>query len=373
MVVDGFKELCFETTVDFTGGEFYDGEEAPVSLRYEKLFGYCQVCGSFCHKDEVCPLDEKNKKMSPERKQEGRDANGSWHEGGKHEDRARSYKGVVINGNAHNKERDGRDHYGKGKGKMVEEPEFKWINVSAKGNKKAYTSRGNYRGDGDASRNRPARREDTQGGVQNDQPREKKEYKGAREEAREEGEIRNAEERVVTMPSQKFQEELAKTQADGTEAISDPIEAEQGLVTVQGMVEDQGELDDEDVMDMDEIKAHLLENGIDMDAEDFMENCSEGEAEEVIKEGNGKDEEKVAFVEEEQGQIGGDAGKKHGLRKRLFKPALSTVGSSKMRVFNALASPRKRAVPKSGTRQGDTSKQTEIKGPLNPKSRQQKS
>ncbi|KAH0914285.1 hypothetical protein HID58_028731 [Brassica napus] len=175
------------------------------------------------------------------------------------------------------------------------------------------------------------------------------------------------------MPSQKFQEELAKTQADGTEAISDPIEAEQGLVTVQGMVEDQGELDDEDVMDMDEIKAHLLENGIDMDAEDFMENCSEGEAEEVIKEGNGKDEEKVAFVEEEQGQIGGDAGKKHGLRKRLFKPALSTVGSSKMRVFNALASPRKRAVPKSGTRQGDTSKQTEIKGPLNPKSGQQKS
>ncbi|RID49640.1 hypothetical protein BRARA_H00427 [Brassica rapa] len=356
-----------------SGGEFYDGEEAPVSLRYEKLFGYCQVCGSFCHKDEVCPLDEKNKKMSPERKQEGRDANGSWHEGGKHEDRARSYKGVVINGNAHNKERDGRDHYGKGKGKMVEEPEFKWINVSAKGNKKAYTSRGNYRGDGDASRNRPARREDTRGGVQNDQPREQKEYKGAREEAREEGEIRNAEERVVTMPSQKFQEELAKTQADGTEAISDPIEAEQGLVTVQGMVEDQGELDDEDVMDMDEIKAHLLENGIDMDAEDFMENCSEGEAEEVIKEGNGKEEEKVAFVEEEQGQIGGDAGKKHGLRKRLFKPALSTVGSSKMRVFNALESPRKRAVPKSGTRQGDTSKQTEIKGPLNPKSGQQKS
>ncbi|XP_013671649.1 uncharacterized protein LOC106376134 isoform X2 [Brassica napus] len=121
VVVDGFKELCFDTTVDFTGGKFYDGEEVPVSLRYEKLFGYCQVCGSLCHKDEVCPLDEKNKKRSPERKREGRDANGSWYEGGKHEDRARSYKGVVINGNVQNKERDGRDYYGKDKGKMVEE------------------------------------------------------------------------------------------------------------------------------------------------------------------------------------------------------------------------------------------------------------
>lgn len=49
VVVDAFKEICFETKVDFTGGEFYDGDqEVPVSLRYEKLFGYCQVCGSLC-------------------------------------------------------------------------------------------------------------------------------------------------------------------------------------------------------------------------------------------------------------------------------------------------------------------------------------
>ncbi|KAG2271553.1 hypothetical protein Bca52824_066108 [Brassica carinata] len=66
-------ELCFETTVDFTGGEFYEGEEVPVSLRYEKLFGYCEVCGSLCHKDDVCPLDAKNGKKSPEKKREGRE------------------------------------------------------------------------------------------------------------------------------------------------------------------------------------------------------------------------------------------------------------------------------------------------------------
>ena len=58
VVVDAFKELCFETTVDFAGGEFYESEEAPVSLRYEKLFGYCYICFSLCHKDEECPLHE---------------------------------------------------------------------------------------------------------------------------------------------------------------------------------------------------------------------------------------------------------------------------------------------------------------------------
>ncbi|CAF1724826.1 unnamed protein product [Brassica napus] len=81
VVVDAFKELCFETTIDFNGGEFYDGEEAPVSLRYEKLFGYCQVCGSLCHKGRRLSLDVKNTKKSPEKKREGREGNGVWHDG----------------------------------------------------------------------------------------------------------------------------------------------------------------------------------------------------------------------------------------------------------------------------------------------------
>ncbi|KAF2607443.1 hypothetical protein F2Q68_00045469 [Brassica cretica] len=56
VVVDGFKELIFETTLDFTGREYYEGEEVSVSLRYEKLFGYCKTCLSLCHKMEKCPL-----------------------------------------------------------------------------------------------------------------------------------------------------------------------------------------------------------------------------------------------------------------------------------------------------------------------------
>nr|VDD65012.1 unnamed protein product [Brassica oleracea] len=71
VAIDAFKEMCFETTVDFKGGEFYDGEEydgeeVVVSFHYENLFGYCKLCASLCHKEELCPLEPKNSKMSPE-------------------------------------------------------------------------------------------------------------------------------------------------------------------------------------------------------------------------------------------------------------------------------------------------------------------
>ncbi|XP_013614089.1 PREDICTED: uncharacterized protein LOC106320269 isoform X2 [Brassica oleracea var. oleracea] len=380
VVVDAFNELCFETTVDFTGGEFYDGEEAPVSLLYEKLFGYCQVCGSLCHKDEVCPLDVKNIKKSPEKKREGREGNGAWYDGGKYDDRARSYKGVVINGNANqqNKEREGREYYGKSKGKMGEETYSKWMKVSERGSKRAYTNRGTYRGDGEASRHRPARREDSRPGAKSGQirpssgqTREQQPQQDAREEVREEVEIRSAEESRAMPPSQAFQVELAKSQAEGTTVISDPIDVDQGLAAVHGMQEDHVDLEDEDVMDMDEIKAHLLENEIDMDAKDFLEKLEEEETKEVGKkqkeENNAQETDEVVFVEEEQGTLGGDAVKKPGLRKSLFKPSTGTAGSTKMRAFNALASPRKRAAERPGTRHGDTTNQAESKGASNPK------
>ncbi|KAF2575348.1 hypothetical protein F2Q70_00003529 [Brassica cretica] len=69
---------------------------------------------------------------------------------------------------------------------MVEESEFKWTKVPERGNKRAYTNRGNYRGEGDASRHRSARREDTRFGAQNEQAREQQGKRGVREEAQEE-------------------------------------------------------------------------------------------------------------------------------------------------------------------------------------------
>lgn len=98
VVVDAFKELCFETTVDFKGGEFYDGKEVMISLRYEKLFGYFPLSSSLCHKEERCPLGKKATQKNSERKRGIRENNGGWYDGGNYDDRARSYKGLVING-----------------------------------------------------------------------------------------------------------------------------------------------------------------------------------------------------------------------------------------------------------------------------------
>ncbi|WZZ61969.1 uncharacterized protein LOC106452113 [Brassica napus] len=145
--LDGYKELRFEITVDFKGGEFHDGEEALISLRYEKLFGYCHICFSLCHKTELCLLNPK----SLERKKESRDAIS-----GKQGDRARSYKGVVINGNSgyHDKEKEHIDYVGKGKGKMYEEPESKWVKVPERDNTRTSNNRYSGRGDEGGSRNR---------------------------------------------------------------------------------------------------------------------------------------------------------------------------------------------------------------------------
>ncbi|KAL0678478.1 hypothetical protein Bca4012_006459 [Brassica carinata] len=60
------------------------------------------------------------------------------------------------------------------------------------------------------------------------------------------------------------------------------------------------------------------------------------------------------------------------LIKQFDKTIIGTVGSTKMRVFNALANPRKRVGTKTGTRQGDNGKQLESKGPSNPKNDTQK-
>ncbi|KAG2244554.1 hypothetical protein Bca52824_093600 [Brassica carinata] len=131
------KQLWTSRVENFT-------REEAISLRYEKLFGYCPLCSSLCHKEEKCPL----LRSVAEKKREGREGNGGWYDGGKHDDRASSYKGVVINGNQNqqHKERDGRDYYGKGKGKMVEEADSKWVKVADRGNKGPFTNHGSFRG-----------------------------------------------------------------------------------------------------------------------------------------------------------------------------------------------------------------------------------
>ncbi|XP_009144946.2 uncharacterized protein LOC103868612 [Brassica rapa] len=392
VVVDAFQQLCFETTVDFKGGEYYEAEETLISLRYEKLFGYCPICASLCHTEANCPLAKPEVKMSPEKRRETREGNGGggWHEGGKHEDKARSYKGVVINGNTgyQQKERDGRDYYGKGKGKMIEENDSKWVRVAEKGNKGSSNNRGNYRGNGEAYRQRVPRREDSRviaqegrsrgvSGPVGDQQLLRGTHTEVQErkvvEAQEEGEIKAVEVSNQQLPSQTFQEELAKTQATGTKVISDAMDAERGIQVIQGLVGNKPAINEDKIMEMDEIREVFLANGIDMDAVDDLQECSEREMEEAMREldrageEDFQEDEALVLAEDDKVMAEDELEKKHGIRKRLLKPVEGTAVSTKMRIANALASPRKRTGAKTGTRQGEINKQLDTKGTSNPK------
>lgn len=113
---------------------------------------------------------------------------------------------MVINGQTgqHNKERDSREYYGKGKGKAVDAVDSKWGMVAEKGSRKPHIYYGSYRGDGEGSRYRNTRRDEgrsgaTGGGVGDqetrirpslDQSRESQRQKTTAPEAREEGEIK---------------------------------------------------------------------------------------------------------------------------------------------------------------------------------------
>ncbi|KAG2294238.1 hypothetical protein Bca52824_040907 [Brassica carinata] len=330
VVVDAFQELCFETTLDFKGGEFYEGEEATISLRYEKLFGYCPLCSSLCHKEEKCPLA---KKASPEKKREGREGNGGWYDGGKHDDRARSYKGVVINGNQNqqHRERDGRDYYGKGKGKMVEEADSKWVKVADRGNKGPFTNHRSFRGEGDGSRHRSSRREEprAEGQGHKGSNRSSSGQSGApKEVVQEEGEIKNPKESEKTLPL----------------VISDPMDAEEGLQMIKSLIVEPSTLEDDKVLYMDECRAICLEHGIDMDAADDLPDCSDGEFEEMLKEQD--DEEAIpADLENENMEV-----EKAHVKGDLLRLCL-----------------RKTKPAKVGTRHEDHSKHQEIKGTSNPK------
>ncbi|KAG2250787.1 hypothetical protein Bca52824_080923 [Brassica carinata] len=370
------EELCLETMVDFKGGEYYDNEEAAVFLRYENLFGHCKLCASLCHKEELCPLDDNNLKSSPERRRELREGNGAWTDGTKHEDRARSYKGAVINGQPgqQNKERDNRENYGKGKGKAVDVVDSKWVKVAEKGSRKPSTYYGSYRGDGEGSRYRNTRRDEgrsggTRGGVgdqeirarpSSHQPRDSHGQRTPVSAVREEGEIKGTGDDAAT---DEFQLELAKTQAEGSEAIIDTTEEEMGLIKLKGVMGQQEDIAADIDMEIEAIHASILENGEDVEVEDEFQTLSEEEAEQLA-EVDGQEE--LVSGDGNNATVADDMATRQSNRRRLLKP--STAGSNKMRMASSLLSPRKRAVAKVGIRQGDGGKPLERKGPSNPKS-----
>ncbi|KAL0647907.1 hypothetical protein Bca4012_046198 [Brassica carinata] len=215
VVVDAFKGLCFETTIDFKGGEFYASEEALVSLRYEKFFGFCDFCSSLCHKDEKCPLDPKNIKTSPEKSREMREGNGGWHE----------------------RERESRAYSGKRKGKVADDHDYKWVKTAERGHKRTSSYHGNSRGDAEGLHRRSSRREETTGAPQEETlAHVSKEFQAALAETQETGE----EEDVMEMD--EFQAALMEHGLD-TQAIDAlPVVSEEELEEMMAGYEEDDQL-----------------------------------------------------------------------------------------------------------------------------------
>ncbi|XP_013596613.1 PREDICTED: uncharacterized protein LOC106304768 [Brassica oleracea var. oleracea] len=177
-----------------------------------------------CHKTEKFPLTSFNPKKTVEIRDDSE---------GVFDDRARSYKGVVINGNGgqQDQRREKRKYQGKGKGKMFEEMDSKWVKAADR-ESKSYNNKNHRSGHGgeeESSRYRNSRREQTRTHHQDERSRIPAGMRGervtrseARPEGKEEGEIKekemersNQKEDKVqdrAQPSQAFLDELMETQ-----------------------------------------------------------------------------------------------------------------------------------------------------------------
>ncbi|KAG2270331.1 hypothetical protein Bca52824_064886 [Brassica carinata] len=347
VIIDTTKELSFDTTVDFIGGEFHEGDEAFISLKYEKLFGFCETCLSLSHSVDYCPLTVK----SPQKKKEVRELPIS-----RQEDRARSYKGVVINGDGgqHGKGREYREYLGKGKGKMYEEHETKWVKVPEKGSARYRSNRTSYRGDEDGSRFRSSRSDRSRGYTAEERTRP---HRGAQrgsspragvgEEAREEGEIpqkgqgsasRTVLETSLPLPQQ---DSSAIILAEVNKVPLIPESEENGLDVVNDLLGEDIVDGEDDGMELDEESVNVVGN--EEDSDDGFNNLTDGDVavegnnDKIPEESHELDKEAIQpEVAEGKEQIPGEADKKKVVRKSLFKSSAIAGGSTKARMVQAL-------------------------------------
>ncbi|KAL0716012.1 hypothetical protein Bca4012_065334 [Brassica carinata] len=220
---------------------------------------------------------------------------------GKHDDRARSYKGVVIKGNndVQDKEREKREYYGKGKGKMIEEPESRWTKVSDRGNKRynGYNgNKGHFRGMEEGSRHRSRRWEPARAYTHEERHphggrRERSPRVVIREDAREEGEVQTKQPGKVqlnqSMPSAVFQVDLAKTQAEPTEVNLALVDDDASLYLANEALENV-ELGDDLMVMEDNIGIEDIVENQDKVGEDFQDLTDEELEEESKKENGGE-------------------------------------------------------------------------------------
>ncbi|KAF2554095.1 hypothetical protein F2Q68_00033915 [Brassica cretica] len=275
----------------------------------------------------------------------------------RHDDLARSYKGVVINGatDQQGQGRENTDYTGKGKEKMYEEHESKWVKVPEKGGNRYHSYRTIHRGDNGGLRHRSSRFDRSRGYNAEENPRFPREVRrgmsprvGAAVEAREEGEIPQQEKRQTT---RNDQEKTRESVVDPTIILTtvqkvtlESQNVENGLDVINDLLEEGNNEVVDDNMVLDENQSNVL--GIVEGSDDGFLNLSDGEVE-----------------------------KKTVVRKGLFKQTAVAGASSKARNIQAIISTRKRATnnTKPATRQGEGAKHHEEKGPSNPKPTSSKS
>ncbi|KAL0655411.1 hypothetical protein Bca4012_075995 [Brassica carinata] len=278
--------------------------------------------------------------LSPQKKKEVRENPIS-----RHDDLARSYKGVVINGatDQQGQGRENTDYTGKGKEKMYEEHESKWVKVPEKGGNRYHSYRTNHRGDNGGLRHRSSRFDRSRGYNAEENPRFPREVRrgmsprvGAAVEAREEGEIPQQEKRQTT---RNDQEKTRESVVDPTIILAtvqkvtlESQNVENGLDVINDLLEEGNNEVVDDNMVLDENQSNVL--GIVEGSDDGFLNLSDGEVE-----------------------------KKKVVRKGLFKQTAVAGASSKARNIQAIISTRKRATnnTKPATRQGEGAKHHEEK------------
>ncbi|KAG5389252.1 hypothetical protein IGI04_030793 [Brassica rapa subsp. trilocularis] len=380
VVLDGRNELCFDSMVDFKGGEYYEGEEVLVTLKYEKLFGHCSLCASLCHTMEVCPLNP-----NPVKPSENKDLGV-----GKHEERARSYKGVVINGDNGQSEKDKewRRPQGKGKGKVHEGQEAKWERVPDRGSKRSSTYHPHNKIEEGSSRHRGARWETTRRQEEEARsrynPAPRREHTPLRrlgEDSREEGEFRrsgNVKEaplQVVSQPAAAGLEQMTVPVSESAKITTDTTGVENGLDLVDAMLADglhtldqfgsneglewageEEEIGDEELQE-DGLDALMvsMEQPLTIAESEAKDTITEDETIQIGDNGHQSNERGTEEVQVET---------KTGTRKPAGLP---NIGINTKKFGQVLLSPRKRAVLKHGNRKGAGIKQPEEKGSLHPK------
>ncbi|WZY90127.1 hypothetical protein YC2023_046862 [Brassica napus] len=361
----------------------------PVSLKYDKLFGICKLCSSLCHDEDHCPLNPK----SVDKKTDSREELAN-----KKEDRARSYKGVVIHGEESQQERgtDQRNYYGKGKGKMHEDQDSKWVRVPERGNKRYSSYHDNNRNDEGNNRHRNTRWEQPRSYVQESREkghrgtrRERSPPHYAREEPKEEGELQDtgsankgSQMEGKTSASNNLQIESNGARANLIKLPPKSVEMENGAIAaiVSGTVGagkgtepplgDNGkDMEENEVMDLAENVIPSAGDKGCMGEDEAFENLTDGEMEEL----NGsqevvletvEEESRPTDVEEKELQVGEEE-KKKGARK-ILKHTMA-AGASKKKFVQALLSQNKNTQARQGKRQGDGSKLQEDKGSSYPK------